>query len=140
MSCCFLCFHLCGSGVPVTTTCHCCAVGFLRSRRMRRSLHTLRCVRPLRLMAQLSLPACRRTAARSPQTDFPGEHTRPHPVSVVQGRDVPATKLFAADVKNFCVCPGQLPRDVVSVPRRKGPLRGNTLRPGRQKELRFSGK
>ncbi|OOI18933.1 hypothetical protein BMT61_26570, partial [Escherichia coli] len=26
-----------------------------------------------------------------PQTDFPGVHTRPHPVSVVQGRDVPAT-------------------------------------------------
>lgn len=140
MSCCFLCFHLCGSGVPVTTTCHCCAVVFLQSRRMRRSLHTLRCVRPLRLMAQLSLPVCRRTAARSPQTDFPGVHTRPHPVSVVQGRDVPATKLFAAGVKNFCVCPGQLPRDVVSVPRRKGPLRGNPRRPGRQKELRSSGK
>ncbi|MGD2381134.1 hypothetical protein ACP8WH_25335, partial [Escherichia coli] len=34
-----------------------------------------------------------------------GEHTRPHPVSVIQGRDVPATKLFAAGVKNFCVCP-----------------------------------
>lgn len=140
MSCGFLCFHLCGSGVPVTTTCHCCAVVFLQSRRMRRSLHTLRCVRPLRLMAQLSLPVCRRTAACSPQTDFPGEHTRPHPVSVVQGRDVPATKLFAAGVKNFCVCPGQLPRDVVSVPHRKGPLRGNPRRPGRQKELRSSGK
>nr|AWH60421.1 hypothetical protein [Escherichia coli] len=67
-------------------------------------------------MAQLSLPVCRRTAACSPQMDFPGVHTRPHPVSVVQGRDVPATKLFAAGVKNFCVCPGQLPRDVVSVP------------------------
>ncbi|ECP5677237.1 hypothetical protein FUA34_06270 [Salmonella enterica] len=51
------------------------------------------------------LSACRRPAARSPQTDFPGVHTRPHPVSVVQGRDVPATKLFAAGVKNFCVCP-----------------------------------
>lgn len=140
MSCCFLCFHLCGSGAPVTTTCHCCAVVFLQSRRMRRSLHTLRCVRPLRLMAQLSLPVCRRTAACSPQTDFPGVHTRPHPVSVIQGRDVPATKLFAAGVKNFCVCPGQLPRDVVSVPRRKGPLRGNPRRPGRQKELRSSGK
>ena len=140
MSCGFLCFHLCGSGVPVTTTCHCCAVVFLQSRRMRRSLHTLRCVRPLRLMAQLSLPVCRRTAACSPQMDFPGVHTRPHPVSVVQGRDVPATKLFAAGVKNFCVCPGQLPRDVVSVPRRKGPLRGNPRRPGRQKELRSSGK
>ncbi|WP_274809230.1 hypothetical protein, partial [Escherichia coli] len=81
-------------------------------------------------------------------------------VSVVQGRDVPATKLFAAGVKNFCVwgemyqpqnflpqasktfasAPGQLPRDVVSVPRRKGPLRGNPRRPGRQKELRSSGK
>ncbi|SMB40348.1 hypothetical protein ECWI1_P4924 (plasmid) [Escherichia coli] len=36
--------------------------------------------------------------------------------------------------------PGQLPRDVVSVPRRKGPLRGNSRRPGRQKELRSSGK
>ncbi|CSR59021.1 InsB [Shigella sonnei] len=35
---------------------------------------------------------------------------------------------------------GQLPRDVVSVPRRKGPLRGNPRRPGRQKELRSSGK
>ena len=140
MSCGFLCFHLCGSGVPVTTACRCWAVGFLRSRRMRRSLHTLRCVRPLRLMALLSLPVCRRTAACSPQTDFPGVHTRPHPVSVVQGRDVPATKLFAAGVKNFCVCPGQLPRDVVSVPRRKGPLRGNLRRPGRQKELRSSGK
>ena len=55
--------------------------------------------------ALLSLPVCRRTAACSPQTDFPGVHTRPHPVSVVQGRDVPATKLFAAGVKNFCVCP-----------------------------------
>ncbi len=66
---------MCGSGVPVTTTCHCCAVVFLQSRRMRRSLHTLRCVRPLRLMAQLSLPVCRRTAACSPQTDFPGVHT-----------------------------------------------------------------
>ena len=105
MSCGFLCFHLCGSGVPVTTTCHCCAVVFLQSRRMRRSLHTLRCVRPLRLMAQLSLPVCRRTAACSPQTDFPGVYTRPHPVSVIQGRDAPATKLFAAGVKNFCVCP-----------------------------------
>ena len=55
MSCGFLCFHLCGSGAPVTTTCHCCAVVFLQSRRMRRSLHTLRCVRPLRLMAQPAL-------------------------------------------------------------------------------------
>ncbi len=69
-----------------------------------------------------------------------GVHTRPHPVSVVQGRDVPATKLFAAGVKNFASAPGQLPRDVVSVPRRKGPLRGNPRRPGRQKELRSSGK
>ncbi|MDP4354921.1 hypothetical protein QR504_24745, partial [Escherichia coli] len=34
-----------------------------------------------------------------------GGHTRPHPVSAAQGRDVPATKLFAAGVKNFCVCP-----------------------------------
>ena len=42
--------------------------------------------------------------------------------------------------KTFASAPGQLPRDVVSVPRRKGPLRGNTLRPGRQKELRSSGK
>ena len=147
MSCGFLCFHLCGSGVPVTTTCHCCAVVFLQSRRMRRSLHTLRCVRPLRLMAQLSLPVCRRTAACSPQTDFPGVHTRPHPVSVVQGRDVPATKLFAASVKNFCVCPrttapcrgSRCPIGKVHCgekPRRSGrqkglsPLRGATGRPG----------
>ena len=147
MSCGFLCFHLCGSGVPVTTTCHCCAVVFLQSRRMRRSLHTLRCVRPLRLMAQLSLPVCRRTAACSPQTDFPGEHTRPHPVSVIQGRDVPATKLFAAGVKNFCVCPrttapcrgSRCPIGKVHCgekPRRSGrqkglsPLRGITGRPG----------
>ncbi len=50
--------------------------------------------------------------------------------------------------KSFCrrrqkllrLPPGQLPRDVVSVPRRKGPLRGNPRRPGRQKELRSSGK
>ncbi|MDI8978028.1 hypothetical protein MJN47_29685, partial [Salmonella enterica subsp. enterica serovar Lubbock] len=27
--------------------------------------------------------------------------------------------------KTFASAPGQLPRDVVSVPRRKGPLRGN---------------
>ncbi|SVJ04371.1 InsB [Shigella sonnei] len=42
--------------------------------------------------------------------------------------------------KTFASAPGQLPRDVVSVPRRKGPLRGNPRRPGRQKELRSSGK
>ena len=28
--------------------------------------------------------------------------------------------------KTFATAPGQLPRDVVSVPRRKGPLRGET--------------
>ncbi|MGC6746894.1 hypothetical protein ACP0HM_35660 [Escherichia coli] len=57
------------------------------------------------------------------------------------GRDVPATKLFAAGVKKtFASAPGQLPRDVVSVPVGKGPLRGNPRRPGRQKELRSSGK
>lgn len=140
MSCGFLCFHLCGSGVPVTTTCHCCAVVFLQSRRMRRSLHTLRCVRPLRLMAQLSLPVCRRTAACSPQTDFPGVHTRPHPVSVVQGEMYQPQNFLPQASKTFASAPGQLPRDVVSVPRRKGPLRGNPRRPGRQKELRSSGK
>ena len=113
MSCCFLCFHLCGSGVPVTTTCHCCAVVFSSVAPDAALLHTLRCVRPLRLMAQLSLPVCRRTAACSPQTDFPG-YIRPHPVSVVRG-DVPATKLLPQASK-LCVCPGQLPRDVVSVP------------------------
>ncbi|EOK3761161.1 hypothetical protein ACM5QB_004705, partial [Escherichia coli] len=42
--------------------------------------------------------------------------------------------------KTFASAPGQLPRDVVSVPRRKGPLRGYPRRPGRQKELRSSGK
>ncbi|MFL9130899.1 hypothetical protein AB9E51_12580, partial [Escherichia coli] len=42
--------------------------------------------------------------------------------------------------KTFASAPGQLPRDVVSIPRRKGPLRGNPRRPGRQKELRSSGK
>ncbi|EHF71012.1 hypothetical protein EUOG_04990 [Escherichia coli O104:H4 str. 11-4632 C5] len=102
MSCGFLCFHLCGSGVPVTTTCHCCAVVFLQSRRMRRSLHTLRCVRPLRLMAQLSLPVCRRTAACSPQTDFPGVHTRPHPVSVIQGATAPDGAAVSACLPPHC--------------------------------------
>ncbi len=140
MSCCFLCFHLCGSGVPVTTTCHCCAVGFLRSRRMRRSLHTLRCVRPLRLMAQLSLPACRRTAARSPQTDFPGNIHDHIPFQSSRGEMYQPQNFLPQASKTFASAPGQLPRDVVSVPRRKGPLRGNPRRPGRQKELRSSGK
>ena len=140
MSCCFLCFHLCGSGVPVTTTCHCCAVGFLRSRRMRRSLHTLRCVRPLRLMAQLSLPACRRTAARSPQTDFPGDIHDHIPFQPPRGEMYQPQNFLPQASKTFASAPGQLPRDVVSVPRRKGPLRGNPRRPGRQKELRSSGK
>lgn len=140
MSCCFLCFHLCGSGVPVTTTCHCCAVGFLRSRRMRRSLHTLRCVRPLRLMAQLSLPACRRTAARSPQTDFPGDIHDHIPFQPSRGEMYQTQNFLPQASKTFASAPGQLPRDVVSVPRRKGPLRGNPRRPGRQKELRSSGK
>ncbi len=140
MSCCFLCFHLCGSGVPVTTTCHCCAVGFLRSRRMRRSLHTLRCVRPLRLMAQLSLPACRRTAARSPQMDFPGDIHDHIPFQPSRGEMYQPQNFLPQASKTFASAPGQLPRDVVSVPRRKGPLRGNPRRPGRQKELRSSGK
>ena len=140
MSCCFLCFHLCGSGVPVTTTCHCCAVGFLRSRRMRRSLHTLRCVRPLRLMAQLSLPACRRTAARSPQTDFPGDIHDHIPFQPSRGEMYQPQNFLPQASKTFASAPGQLPRDVVNVPRRKGPLRGNPRRPGRQKELRSSGK
>lgn len=140
MSCCFLCFHLCGSGVPVTTTCHCCAVGFLRSRRMRRSLHTLRCVRPLRLMAQLSLPACRRTAAHSPQTDFPGDIHDHIPFQPPRGEMYQPQNFLPQASKTFASAPGQLPRNVVSVPRRKGPLRGNPRRPGRQKELRSSGK
>ncbi len=141
MSCCFLCFHLCGSGVPVTTTCHCCAVGFLRSRRMRRSLHTLRCVRPLRLMAQLSLPACRRTAACSPQTDFPGGTYMTTSRFSRPGERCTSHKTFCRRRQKLLrLPPGQLPRDVVSVPRRKGPLRGNPRRPGRQKELRSSGK
>ncbi len=140
MSCCFLCFHLCGSGVPVTTTCHCCAVGFLRSRRMRRSLHTLRCVRPLRLMAKLSLPACRRTAARSPQMDFPGDIHDHIPFQPSRGEMYQPQNFLPQASKTFASAPGQLPRDVVSVPRRKGPLRGNPRRPGRQKELRSSGK
>ncbi len=140
MSCGFLCFHLCGSGVPVTTTCHCCAVVFLQSRRMRRSLHTLRCVRPLRLMAQLSLPVCRRTAACSPQTDFPGYIHDHIPFQSSRERCTSHKKFLPQASKTFASAPGQLPRDVVSVPRRKGPLRGNPRRPGRQKELRSSGK
>ncbi len=140
MSCGFLCFHLCGSGVPVTTTCHCCAVVFLQSRRMRRSLHTLRCVRPLRLMAQLSLPVCRRTAACSPQTDFPGDIHDHIPFQPSRGEMYQPQNFLPQASKTFASAPGQLPRDVVSVPRRKGPLRGNPRRPGRQKELRSSGK
>lgn len=140
MSCGFLCFHLCGSGVPVTTTCHCCAVVFLQSRRMQRSLHTLRCVRPLRLMAQLSLPVCRRTAACSPQTDFPGNIHDHIPFQLSRGEMYQPQNFLPQASKTFASAPGQLPRDVVSVPRRKGPLRGNPRRPGRQKELRSSGK
>ena len=140
MSCGFLCFHLCGSGAPVTTTCHCCAVVFLQSRRMRRSLHTLRCVRPLRLMAQLSLPVCRRTVARSPQTDFPGDIHDHIPFQSSRGEMYQPQNFLPQASKTFASAPGQLPRDVVSVPRRKGPLRGNPRRPGRQKELRSSGK
>lgn len=140
MSCGFLCFHLCGSGVPVTTTCHCCAVVFLQSRRMRRSLHTLRCVRPLRLMAQLSLPVCRRTAACSPQTDFPGNIHDHIPFQLSRGEMYQPQNFLPQASKTFASAPGQLPRDVVSIPRRKGPLRGNPRRPGRQKELRSSGK
>lgn len=79
-------------------------------------LHTLRCVRPLRLMAQLSLPVCRRTAACSPQMDFPGVHTRPHPVSVVQGEMYQPQNFLPQASKTFASAPGQLPRDVVSVP------------------------
>ena len=140
MSCGFLCFHLCGSGASVTTTCHCCAVVFLQSRRMRRSLHTLRCVRPLRLMAQLSLPVCRRTVARSPQTDFPGDIHDHIPFQSSRGEMYQPQNFLPQASKTFASAPGQLPRDVVSVPRRKGPLRGNPRRPGRQKELRSSGK
>ncbi len=140
MSCGFLCFHLCGSGAPVTTTCHCCAVVFLQSRRDLRSLHTLRCVRPLRLMAQLSLPVCRRTVARSPQTDFPGNIHDHIPFQLSRGEMYQPQNFLPQASKTFASAPGQLPRDVVSIPRRKGPLRGNPRRPGRQKELRSSGK
>ncbi len=139
MSCCFLCFHLCGSGVPVTTTCHCCAVGFLRSRRMRRSLHTLRCVRPLRLMAQLSLPAAalRPVLRRRTFRGYIHDHI---PFQSSRGEMYQPQNFLPQASKTFASAPGQLPRDEVSVPRRKGPLRGNPRRPGRQKELRSSGK
>lgn len=127
MSCGFLCFHLCGSGVPVTTTCHCCAVVFLQSRRMRRSLHTLRCVRPLRLMAQLSLaclpPHCGLFSAdglsggtytTTSRFSRPGERCTSH--------------------KTFCrrrqkllrLPPDNCPVPWLSLPHRKGPLRGET--------------
>lgn len=112
MSCCFLCFHLCGSGVPVTTTCHCCAVGFLRSRRMRRSLHTLRCVRPLRLMAQSTLPPPPlRPVSRCGLSGGWSNH-----IPFQQSReDIPSTKFLAINpAKNFASAPGQLPRDVVT--------------------------
>ncbi len=141
MSCGFLCFHLCGSGVPVTTTCHCCAVVFLQSRRMRRSLHTLRCVRPLRLMAQLSLaclpPHCGLFSADGLSGGYIHDHI---PFQSSRGEMYQPQNFLPLASKTFASAPGQLPRDVVIVPRRKGPLRGNTLRPGRQKELRSSGK
>lgn len=139
MSCCFLCFHLCGSGVPVTTACRCCAVGFLRSRRMRRSLHTLRCVRPLRLMAQLSLPAAALRPVLRRRT-FRGNIHDHIPFQSSRGEMYQPQNFLPQASKTFASAPGQLPRDVVSVPRRKGPLRGNPRRPGRQKELRSSGK
>ncbi len=139
MSCGFLCFHLCGSGVPVTTTCRCCAVGFLRSRRMRRSLHTLRCVRPLRLMAQFSLPAAALRPVLRRRT-FRGNIHDHIPFQPSRGEMYQTQKFLPQASKTFASAPGQLPRDVVSVPRRKGPLRGNPRRPGRQKELRSSGK
>ena len=112
MSCGFLCFHLCGSGVPVTTTCHCCAVVFLQSRRMRRSLHTLRCVRPLRLMAQSTFR--RHPCGLFPAVDFPGAGVTTSRFSS-PGEDIPSTKFLAINpAKNFASAPGQLPRDVVT--------------------------
>ena len=140
MSCGFLCFHLCGSGVPVTTTCHCCAVVFLQSRRMRRSLHTLRCVRPLRLMARclcLSAAALRPVLRRRTFRGYIHDHI---PFQSSRGEMYQPQNFLPQASKTFASAPGQLPRDVVSVPRRKGPLRGNPRRPGRQKELRSSGK
>lgn len=140
MSCGFLCFHLCGSGVPVTTTCHCCAVVFLQSRRMRRSLHTLRCVRPLRLMRSclcLSAAALRPVLRRRTFRGYIHDHI---PFQSSRGEMYQPQKFLPQASKTFASAPGQLPRDVVSVPRRKGPLRGNPRRPGRQKELRSSGK
>ncbi|MDM8910278.1 hypothetical protein QU848_28910, partial [Escherichia coli] len=49
-------------------------------------------------------PSAATPAACFPLWTFRGLK-RPQHVSAVQGRDVPATKLFAAGVKNFCVCP-----------------------------------
>ena len=55
-------------------------------------------------MAQLSALPPPPLRPVSPLWTFRGLK-RPQHVSAVQGRDVPATKLFAASVKNFCVCP-----------------------------------
>ncbi|EAV2545296.1 hypothetical protein EYU13_24255, partial [Salmonella enterica] len=49
-------------------------------------------------------PPAATSAACSPQPDFPGAEVTTSRFSR-PGGDVPATKLFAADVKNFCVRP-----------------------------------
>ncbi|GHL78397.1 hypothetical protein ECZU34_61450 [Escherichia coli] len=59
-------------------------------------------------MALLSLLVCRRTAARSPQTNFPGYSTTTS-VSVVQGEMCTSHKTFAAGVKNFAFAPDNCP-------------------------------
>lgn len=64
----------------------------------------LRGVRSQRRMALLFNPPAATSAACSPQPDFPGAEVTTSRFSR-PGGDVPATKLFAAGVKNFCVRP-----------------------------------
>ncbi len=119
MSCGFLCFHLCGSGVPVTTTCHCCAVVFLQSRRMRRSpAHLTVCKATAPDGAAVSALSAAALRPCFPADGLSGGYIHDHiPFQSSEGRDVPATKLFCRRRQKLLrLPPGQLPRDVVSVP------------------------
>ncbi len=103
----------------MTTTCHCCAVVFLQSRRGLRSWHPGK--RP---------PGCKETApdgaavsssAATSAACFPLWTFRGADVttsrSISPGEDIPATKFLAMNpAKNFASAPGQLSREAVNGP------------------------
>ena len=63
-------------------------------------------------MALLSLPVCRRTAACSPQTDFPGNIHDHIPFQLSRGEMYQPQNFLPQASKTFASAPGQLPRAV----------------------------